>query len=195
MDSHFFLILHTHHHHFYNLFTIAFLQSRVIQSTHSLLDHHDNCSVVDSSCFIALIIYQSSWYMPCILSLLCALLNFQNRLQCSRFKLFVQKSVHSLRPRGTGDFQGGHLFDPASGGAGFFWPVVRGARKNFDHLEGGIGFFCITFDKKFPKKGSKTPFLHVSGGLAHYVFRVEPSFGGGTAFNFHGGGGETRFFR
>ena len=66
----------------YILFTIAILQSRVIQSTHLLLDHHDNCSVVDSSCFIALIIYQSSWYMPCILSLLCALLNFQNRLQC-----------------------------------------------------------------------------------------------------------------
>ena len=33
------------------------------------------------------------------------------------------------------------------------------------------------------------------GVLAHYVFRVEPSFGGGTAFNFHGGGGGTRFFR
>ena len=74
--------------------------------------------------------------------------------------------------------------------------MVRGAGKILTASEGGIGiFFRITFDKKFPKEGSKTPFYMFQGVLAHYVFRVEPSFGGGTAFDFHGGGGGTRFFR
>ena len=67
----------------------------------------------------------------------------------------------------------------------------RRTRKILTASEGGGQyFFRLTHDKKFNQEGSKTPFLHV---LAHYMFRVEPSYGGGTAFNLQGGEGGPLF--
>ena len=93
------------------------------------------------------------------------------------------RSVQNLRPEDDWRFLGGPTF--------CLWS--EGTRTNYDRLGGGLGYFCITHDQKYPQMGSKHIFAGFRGlVLAHYVFRFEPSYGGKAAFYFQGLGGGFR---
>ena len=68
-----------------------------------------------------------------------------------------------------------------------------GGRKKFTASEGDWDVCRITHDKKIPKKGSETPFVHVLGGLSPLCVSGQNIVWRGTAFNFQGPGGGLGF--
>ena len=102
-------------------------------------------------------------------------------------------SVHNLRPGGPEGFRGAPFLPRIRGDRDFFLPMERPG-KILTASKGGPEFFCITHDKKFPQKGSKTPFLHVLGGFSPLCVSGQTMVSRGIAFNFQIPGGGTRFF-
>ena len=106
-------------------------------------------------------------------------------------------SVHNLRPGGPETIRRNHLFNPASAvqGSKIFLACGQGRPgKILTASKGGSEFFfALHLTKSFPKRAQKHLFTCFRVFLAHYVFLVEPTYGGGTAFIFHSCGGGPGF--